>query len=87
MPRIASQVAPKIHLSITQPSITLLHLAGMAGLWMTLKQLEKLYPTLTERPGNLNWLLTPNSISMYWQGEDLVVLDWLLKQSFQISNE
>jgi CRISPR-associated protein Cas8a1/Csx13 len=87
MPRIASQVAPKIHLSITQPSITLLHLAGMAGLWMTLKQLEKLYPTLTERPGNLNWLLTPNSISIYWQGEDLVVLNWLLKQSFQISDE
>ncbi|MGF1987473.1 MAG: type I-MYXAN CRISPR-associated Cas8a1/Cmx1 [Nostoc sp. ZfuVER08] len=87
MPRIASQITPKIHLTITQPTTTLLHRAGMAGLWMTLKQLEKLYPKLTERPGNLNWLLTPNSISVYWQGEDLVVLEWLLKQSFQISDE
>ncbi|MEH1983360.1 MAG: type I-MYXAN CRISPR-associated Cas8a1/Cmx1 [Nostoc sp.] len=69
------------------PSITWIHRVGIAGLWMTLKQLEKLYPIPAERPGNLTWLLTPRSISLEWQGQDFVVLDWLLKQSFQINEE
>jgi hypothetical protein len=41
MQRIASQVTPKIQLTITEPSMTLLHRVGMAGLWMTLKRLEQ----------------------------------------------
>ncbi|MBD2451004.1 hypothetical protein H6G76_28525 [Nostoc sp. FACHB-152] len=57
MPRIASQVTPKIHLTITQPTTTLLHRAGMAGLWMTLKQLEnlgvKVFPGVKETVQNL----------------------------------
>ncbi|MBN3890948.1 MAG: type I-MYXAN CRISPR-associated Cas8a1/Cmx1 [Nostoc sp. JL31] len=70
-----------------EPNITWIHRAGIAGLWMTLKQLEKLYPIPAKRPGNLSWLLTPRSISLEWQGQDFVVLDWLLKQSFQINEE
>jgi CRISPR-associated protein Cas8a1/Csx13 len=67
--------------------MTLMHLPGLAGLWMTLKQLEQQYPTLAERPGNFTWSLTPRSISLDWEGQDLEILDWLLKQSFQISGE
>ena len=67
--------------------MTLMHRAGLAGLWMTLKQLEQRYPTSAERPGNLTWSLTPRSISLNWEGQDLEILDWLLKQSFQISDE
>ncbi|MBG1257680.1 type I-MYXAN CRISPR-associated Cas8a1/Cmx1 [Nostoc commune] len=84
---VASVVNPKICLNLSDPSITWIHRAGIAGLWMTLKQLEKLYPIPAERPGNLSWLLTPRSISLEWQGQDFVVLDWLLKQSFQINEE
>ncbi|WP_189524940.1 hypothetical protein [Nostoc sp. 'Peltigera membranacea cyanobiont' 232] len=41
---VASVVNPKIQLNLGDPSITWIHRAGIAGLWMTLKQLEKLYP-------------------------------------------
>jgi CRISPR-associated protein Cas8a1/Csx13 len=64
-----------------------MHRAGMAGLWMTLQQLELQFPTPATRPGNLAWLLTNCSISLDWQGEDFTVLDWLLRQSFQINEK
>jgi len=78
---------PKIQLNLGDYSTTLLHRAGIVGFWMTLKQLEKIYPTPAQRTGNLAWLLTPRSISLYWEGQDFIVLDWLLKQSFQISDQ
>lgn len=87
MQRIASQVTPKIQLTITDPSMTLLHRAGMAGLWMALKRLEQEYSSPAARPGNLTWSLSNCSISLNWEGEDFKVLDWLLKQSFQITDE
>lgn len=69
---VASVVNPKIRLNLGDPSITWIHRAGIAGLWMTLKQLEKLYPIPTKRPGNLTWLLAPRSISLEWQGQDFI---------------
>jgi CRISPR-associated protein Cas8a1/Csx13 len=59
----------------------------MAGLCMTLQQLERHFPTPATRPGNLSWSLTNGSISLDWQGEDFTVLDWLLRQSFQINEK
>ena len=84
---VESAVNSKIQLNLSDPGMTWLHRAGMAGLWMTLKQLEQLYPTSKDRAGNLTWLLNSRSISLNWQGQDYIVLDWLLKQSFQISDE
>ncbi|MBD2211884.1 type I-MYXAN CRISPR-associated Cas8a1/Cmx1 [Nostoc linckia FACHB-104] len=84
---IENAINSKIQLDLSDPTMTWLHRAGMAGLWMTLKQLEQLYPIPQKRPGSLTWLLTPRTISLYWESEDFSVLDWLLKQSFQISNE
>lgn len=87
MSLINSAVKPKIHLDLSDPSITPLHRAGIAGLWMTLNQLEKIYPIPAERVGHLNWSLTTHSISISWLGEDFAALDWLFKESFQISEE
>lgn len=87
MSLINSAVKPKINLDLSDPSITPLHRAGMAGLWMTLNQLEKIYPRPAERVGHLSWSLTAHSISITWQGEDFAALDWLFKESFQISKE
>lgn len=78
---------PKIQLNLSDRNMTWLHCAGMAGLWMTLKQLEKRFPILPQRPGQLDWVLSSCSISLHWSGCDLEVLDWLLKQSFQINHE
>jgi CRISPR-associated protein Cas8a1/Csx13 len=64
-----------------------MHRAGMAGLCMTLQQLERHFPTPASRPGNLTWSVNNSSISLDWQGEDFTVLDWLLRQSFQINEK
>ena len=78
---------PKIYLTLSASDTTIMHRAGMAGLWMTLQQLELRFPIPATRPGNLSWLLTNCSISLDWQGEDFTVLDWLLRQSFQINEK
>jgi len=78
---------PKIYLSLRASDTTIMHRAGMAGLWMTLQQLELHFPTPATRPGNLSWLLTNCSMSLDWQGEDFTILDWLLRQSFQINEK
>ena len=75
---------PKIFLSLKANDTTIIHRAGMTGLWMSLKVLEKKYPNPAKRPGNLTWNLTATSISLDWQGEDFSVLDWLIQQSFQL---
>ncbi len=78
---------PKIFLSTQASDTTIIHRGGMTGLWMTLKQLATKFPTTAERPGDLTWDLTPTSISLDWQGQDFPVLDWLLKQSFQLNQQ
>lgn len=74
---------PKIYYHLGDPSMTLLHRAGLAGLWMTLKQLE------TEKaitPHGLKWELDERSVTLSWEGSDREVLDWLLKESYQIKD-
>ena len=83
---IARAVKPKMELSLNDPGMTMLHRAGVAGLYMTLKALEKHYATLKTRQGNLKWVLTDNSISLNWEGDDYAALDWLFRESFQISD-
>lgn len=83
---IAKAVKPKIELSLSDPAMTMLHRAGVAGLYMTLKALVNRYPTLKSRQGNFEWVLTNNSISLYWQENDYEALDWLFSESFQISD-
>jgi CRISPR-associated protein Cas8a1/Csx13 len=78
---------PKIYLTLSASDTTIMHRVGMAGLWMNLHQLERHFPTPASRPGNLTWSLTKSTISLYWQGEDFTVLDWLLRQSFQINEK
>ena len=78
---------PKIFLSINASDTTIIHRGGIAGLWMTLKQLATKFSTPQERPGNLTWDLTSTSISLDWQGLDFPVLDWLLKQSFRLNQK
>lgn len=68
---------------LANPCFTLLHRAGLAGLWMTLKQLEKEQVTA---PRGLKWQLDRRQVMLNWEGNDQEVLDWLLKEAFQIHN-
>lgn len=80
----ATPTKSKIHLHLNASDTTLIHRAGILGLWMTLKQLEKRFPHPSHRPGELSWKLTPYSVGLDWKGQDKTVLDWLLKQAFQV---
>ena len=84
---IAKATEPKIEISLSDPGMTMLHCAGVAGLYMTLKALAKRYPTLKSRQGNFKWTLTKTSISLYWKENDYEALDWLFGESFQISSD
>ncbi|MHC5732277.1 MAG: type I-MYXAN CRISPR-associated Cas8a1/Cmx1, partial [Nostoc sp.] len=55
----------------------------LAGLWMTLKQLEI---EKVARPKGLNWERYKRKVILNWQGNDKTVLEWLLKESFQIND-
>ena len=78
---------PKISLSLSASDTTIMHRAGMTGLYMSLKKLERKFPDSQSRAGNLSWSLTSDTIELFWKGSDLTALDWLLKQSFQLSSE
>ena len=84
---IAKAVKPKLEISLRDPAMTLLHRAGVAGLYMTLKALSKQYPTQKSRPGSFKWTLTNTNISLYWKESDYEALDWLFSESFQISSD
>jgi CRISPR-associated protein Cas8a1/Csx13 len=74
----------KIHLDIRDPSMTFLHRAGVAGLFVQLKYLQNLK---FKPPHGLNWLLTAQSIELDWTGKDLDALQWLFSESFQIDSD
>ncbi|MCC0179848.1 type I-MYXAN CRISPR-associated Cas8a1/Cmx1 [Waterburya agarophytonicola K14] len=80
-------VKPKVEISLNDPAMTMLHRGGVAGLYMTLKALERRYPTQRSRQGNFKWSLSKTSISLYWKGSDYEALDWLFSESFQISSD
>ena len=71
-----------IELHLGNPNLTLLHRAGLAGLWMTLKYFED--NPQESSPQGLSWELTPRQVILQWEGNDFEVLDSLLKESFQI---
>lgn len=73
----------KLEFDLGNPSFTLLHRAGLAGLWMTLKQLEieKVKPEQ-----NLNWQLDRRKVKLNWEGNDKTALEWLIRESFQLNN-
>lgn len=77
---------PKISLSLDAADTTIMHRVGITGLYMTLKRLEKQYPSSRQRGGHISWVLTADTIELFWEGSDFVALSWLIKESFQLDN-
>lgn len=65
------------------PSFTLLHRAGLAGLWMTLRQLEQ---ENIQVLSGLKWQLNQRQVNLNWEGNDRDLLEWLLQESFQLND-
>ena len=78
---------PKMTLQLDDRRLTMLHSAGIAGLAMTLAQLDKLYPQSHQRPAGLNWSLDEIKIELFWTGDDAIALEWLLRESFKIDGD
>lgn len=81
---IATQ--PKISLSLDAADTTIMHRAGMTGLYMTLKRLEQQYPSSRQRGGYISWDLTADTIELSWEGSDFIALSWLIKESFKLDD-
>jgi CRISPR-associated protein Cas8a1/Csx13 len=68
---------------LADPHMTLMHRAGIAGLYMTLQQFDREKVTSEV---SLTWQLDKRSVTLKWEGKDLIVLKWLFQQSFQLQN-
>lgn len=72
----------ELKLDLSNPRYTLLHRAGLAGLYMTVNQLknEKINP-----PSHLHlqWDLTDRRVILEWQGQDIQFLNWLSLHTVQ----
>jgi CRISPR-associated protein Cas8a1/Csx13 len=68
-----------ITLELSNPQFSILHCAGIAGLWMTLNQLEK---EGVEAPDNLVWKLFTQKVELF--NITPTNLDWLFNEAFQI---
>ena len=79
--------SPRLHLALSHPAMTNLHRAGLYGLSMTLKQLDKQLPDVEQRPQNVAWTVTSEDIDLYWNGEDRNALGWLVRQSFKVDDQ
>jgi len=81
----------KLELDLGNPSYTLLHRAGLAGLYMTLNQLKE--EGVKPSPDmQIEWIFTEKHLNhrqviLEWQGKDFQFLNWLLRESFRISDE
>ncbi|MBN3941932.1 MAG: hypothetical protein V7L21_19575 [Nostoc sp.] len=73
---------PKISLSLHAADTTIMHRAGMTGLYMTLKRLEKQYPSSRQRGGHISWVLTADTIELFWEVSDFVALSWLIRDEY-----
>lgn len=75
----------QIEFDLSNPSYTLLHRAGLAGLWISLNQLEK---DKVDLPHKIKWEKTNRKIILNWEenGEDKAVIEWLLNECFQLQD-
>lgn len=68
-------------MDLFSPGMTALHRAGLAGLWMTLKQFERGDARL---PGG-SWELTARTVTLRWEaGKTQAFFEALFKRSFRI---
>ena len=72
---------------LADPQMTLMHRVGLAGLYMTLQQLDRQKVNHKYNPQiPLQWEFDKRSITLHWQGKDIDALTWLLQESFQLEN-
>lgn len=75
----------QLEVFLHDPGMTLLHRVGLAGLWMTLEQLEKENGGRAEL-GKGTWSRSPSGVTIRWQGDGVDFFQELFKRSFKIDD-
>jgi len=70
-------------ISLYDPGMTSYHRVGLAGLYMSLKQLEHEGSELEDG----SWVLDETSVTLKWQGEARSFFEALLKSSFRVDKD
>lgn len=88
---IESPEQKSLTFDLADPQMTLMHRVGLAGLYMTLQQLDrdKDRDKKNSDPNSqipLQWEFNKRSITLRWQGKDIDAMTWLLQESFQLEN-
>lgn len=78
----------RLRIGLFDPGMTPIHRAGLAGLWMTLAELEKAEHadakrTLEERGGS--WRREPQAVEFEWSGDGRAFFSELIRLSFRLT--
>ena len=78
----------QLHIQLSHPGMTSYHKVGLAGLYMTLRSLEKdraLFSALCEASGEEKpWEYTSTSVTLRWKKDPIFFFSELLRVSFQL---
>ena len=74
-------------INLFSPGMTMLHKAGLAGLWMTLEALEKENEGIASfQNGSGSWERTDYSVSLHWHNDPDTFFETLFEKSFKIDS-
>lgn len=88
MGKAKSRIVPEqVTLSLLDPGMTAMHKVGLAGLWMTLKALEKDTAVIRSLPTGSGWRLDDRSVTLVYGTQPKLFCDWLIRASFRLDSE
>jgi CRISPR-associated protein Cas8a1/Csx13 len=77
-----------ITFDLADPQMTSMHRAGLAGLYMTLQQLDRENQNFQHNSQiPLQWVYDQRSVTLWWEDKALDALKWLFEQSFQLQGD
>jgi CRISPR-associated protein Cas8a1/Csx13 len=77
-----------ITFELANPQMTLMHRAGLAGLYMTLQQLDHENQNFQHNAQiPLQWAYDQRSVTLRWEAKAVDALKWLFEQSFQLQGD
>ncbi len=77
-------VPDQVTIALSDPGMTVMHKAGLAGLWMTLRAFEQDKKLMREIPTGAGWKLDRTSVTFVYGSEPKRLFDWLIQESFKL---
>lgn len=82
-----AQTGGSLRISLFDPGMTALHRVGLAGLWLTLRAIEREHPELKQELNALGgtWTLGPRAVELSWSDDGKAFFERLIKESFRLT--